>query len=50
MNSSVDINECNDPRKNLCKHSCVNTEGSFQCVCRDGYELTGKFDCESKYH
>ena len=50
MNSSLDINECNDPRKNLCKHSCVNTEGSFHCVCRDGYELAGKFDCESKYH
>lgn len=49
MNSSADIDECNDPRKNLCEQSCVNTEGSFQCACSEGYELTGKTNCESKH-
>ena len=33
-----DINECED-NNGSCSHICVNTEGSFECFCRDGYVL-----------
>ncbi|XP_068198494.1 thrombomodulin [Antennarius striatus] len=40
--SCVDINDCADerqcPRDNFV---CVNTVGGFQCVCKDGFKLTG---------
>ena len=48
--SFIDIDECADPRKNNCEHLCVNTNGDYNCTCREGYERTGKFDCESTYH
>lgn len=34
----IDINECQAP-ENTCKGQCINTEGSFRCVCPDGYKL-----------
>lgn len=35
-----DIDECSTQR-GLCRHGqCVNTVGTFLCVCDDGYELT----------
>ena len=34
----LDINECSILNGD-CHHTCVNTEGSFYCNCRDGYEL-----------
>ena len=33
-----DINEC-DESNGGCSHNCNNTEGSFECSCRDGYIL-----------
>ena len=40
-----DINECNEA--NSCQHSCVNTEGTFQCACNSGYRLSiNGYDCE----
>ena len=36
--SCQDINEC-FTSNNLCEHKCVNTVGSYKCVCREGYEL-----------
>ena len=36
---SADINEC-DTEEHGCMHICNNTEGSYECLCEDGYELT----------
>lgn len=47
---SVDIDECieNGP---LCgAGSCLNTKGSYRCVCPDGYVLMeGETDCMGQY-
>ena len=36
--TKLDINEC-DKDNGGCSHNCTNTEGSFECLCRNGYEL-----------
>ncbi|KAM3861520.1 thrombomodulin-like [Diretmus argenteus] len=37
-----DFNDCTDERQCPRDHfKCVNTLGGFQCVCQDGYRLTG---------
>ena len=33
----ADINECADT--SICDHNCVNTNGSFNCICNEGYTL-----------
>ena len=33
----LDINECNT-NNGGCDHNCINTQGSYQCQCRVGYE------------
>ncbi len=33
-----DENEC-ETRNGGCEHECKNTEGSFLCSCRDGFQL-----------
>ncbi|EHA98329.1 Collagen and calcium-binding EGF domain-containing protein 1 [Heterocephalus glaber] len=35
-----DIDECATNNQTLCAHICINTVGSFHCVCREGYILT----------
>nr|XP_046228939.1 thrombomodulin [Scatophagus argus] len=40
--SCEDFNDCTDARQ--CpgvNFACVNTVGGFQCVCKDGYKMTG---------
>lgn len=32
-----DLDECRV--RNLCQHTCQNTEGSYQCLCPAGYRL-----------
>jgi len=41
----IDIDEC---ESDICNNgNCVNTPGSFQCLCRDGYQLSHTGDeCE----
>ncbi|XP_021094858.1 collagen and calcium-binding EGF domain-containing protein 1 isoform X1 [Heterocephalus glaber] len=36
----LDIDECATHNQTLCAHICINTVGSFHCVCREGYILT----------
>ena len=36
-NVFADINEC--ANTSLCEHTCINTNGSFNCLCDDGYSL-----------
>jgi len=39
----TDIDECFFER--TCDHTCVNSPGSFQCVCNKGYTLYGLAHC-----
>ena len=40
----VDEDECN--LQNMCEHTCVNTDGSFQCLCSEGYQLaSNQYNC-----
>ena len=34
----TDFNECNTNNNGGCDHNCINTQGSYQCQCREGYE------------
>ena len=33
----IDEDECDQEMK--CEHSCMNTQGSFHCMCNEGYQL-----------
>ncbi|XP_019631685.1 PREDICTED: fibrillin-1-like [Branchiostoma belcheri] len=39
-----DVNECSS-NNGGCAHNCVNTDGSYHCTCRTGYELSGSRTC-----
>ena len=36
----VDVNECKN-NNGGCSHRCSNTNGSFFCSCKEGYQLQG---------
>jgi len=37
----LDVDECASGNGMLCRNGqCVNTIGSFQCLCNDGYEVS----------
>ena len=42
----TDIDECFFQR--TCDHTCVNSPGSFECVCNKGYTLYGLAHCGGK--
>jgi len=44
----ADINECQTDNGG-CTQTCNNTDGSYQCYCWDGYELTSdEYICVGK--
>ncbi|KAI6659380.1 hypothetical protein LOD99_15051 [Oopsacas minuta] len=40
----VDVDECVESIDN-CQMNCQNTEGSFQCSCSEGFQLTNDTEC-----
>ena len=44
-----DVDECENDTLNNCDNNadCFDTEGSFTCTCREGYNGTG-FECQGK--
>ena len=41
----TDVNECD--KETNCQHTCVNTEGSFYCICDKGYKLASNgYECD----
>ncbi|XP_046644304.1 epidermal growth factor-like protein 7 isoform X2 [Daphnia pulicaria] len=34
-----DLDECAAPSSNLCQQTCINSAGSYQCACHDGFQL-----------
>ncbi|RZC75830.1 hypothetical protein C5167_001146 [Papaver somniferum] len=40
----IDINECEDEKNNPCEGKCINTNGSFNCICPAGTQGDGKKD------
>ena len=50
MLSILDVNECLNNRAG-CKHTCVNTNGSYYCECNNGFELSlDNHTCEGDYY
>ena len=47
----ADINEC-DEDNGGCSHNCTNIKGSFECFCRQGYELNSRdgYTCTGTLH
>ena len=45
----IDIDECNEDNGG-CEQICNNTVGSYECFCRDGYELDSNgINCTGTY-
>lgn len=36
-----DVDECQESALSPCQHQCLNTLGSFRCICHPGYQLSG---------
>nr|XP_015827628.2 hemicentin-1 [Nothobranchius furzeri] len=36
-----DVDECKESTVSPCHHQCLNTLGSYRCVCHPGYQLSG---------
>jgi len=40
LRSCLDVDECATKDRAGCSHECVNTQGSYECVCPPGYRVT----------
>ena len=50
--SHIDVNECRE-NKTLCSNKveyCVNTLGSYMCVCVAGYSMNANGTCEGNIY
>lgn len=48
VNWLVDINECLED-KSVCQGGdCINTKGSYECTCPDGFQLNDNKGCQGK--
>ena len=46
---STDIDECTE-NSDGCEHQCTDTDGSFECSCRDGFRLgSDGRSCDGKW-
>lgn len=36
---SVDLDECTNSTFNRCQQTCINSVGSYQCACHEGFQL-----------
>lgn len=36
-----DVDECQESAVSPCQHQCLNTLGSYRCMCHPGYQLSG---------
>uniref|UniRef100_A0A8C4IV11 Hemicentin-2 n=1 Tax=Dicentrarchus labrax TaxID=13489 RepID=A0A8C4IV11_DICLA len=36
-----DVDECQESALSPCQHQCLNTLGSYRCICHQGYQLSG---------
>jgi hypothetical protein len=47
----TDVDECSEPGLPLCEDTCINTVGSYQCLCTDlGYKLSwDDSSCSGRY-
>ena len=51
-NKLSDINECAQTHSSVnggCMQQCVNTPGSYQCLCHSGFTLTSEGRCVGKW-
>ena len=49
---SIDIDECSEGSNCITDSTCVNTEGSYNCICPEGYFGDGRQDgdgCSGKH-
>jgi hypothetical protein len=47
---AIEINECQE-RSALCEQICINTNGSYDCQCNDGYTLNNDgLTCSGEYN
>ena len=44
----TDVDECENEASNMCPYGseCLNTNGSYECPCIEGFNATGDGHCE----
>ena len=44
---NLDEDECSTGN-HICAQECINTNGSYECACREGYQQLDEFGCEGR--